>query len=108
MIHSDDINYNKLIQSSEWSRTRNAYIREHPTCERCGKLATAVHHISPLNRYINDLPMMYRMCFDENNLMSVCNDCHVILHKELGKYNGKATQEYNKAKVDKFFKDYLE
>jgi hypothetical protein len=29
---------------SQWRRTRNAYIREHPRCEQCGKPAREVHH----------------------------------------------------------------
>jgi len=107
MIYKD-INYNKLIQSSEWRRVRNSYLQAHPTCERCGRLATQVHHIQPLNRFIADLPKMYQMCFDEDNLMSVCDDCHIKLHQELGKFNGKANKEYRKEKLEAFRKNYFE
>ena len=104
-----DPNNVKLIKSSKWRKVRNEYLHEHPTCERCGKLATEVHHIKPLTRFKNDLPKMEQMAFDEDNLMAVCPSCHVKLHVELGKYkyNIEHSKNYHKEQVEDFFKNYF-
>lgn len=48
--------------------------RKHtPICERCNKrVCTQVHHIKPLSEGGAEL--------DWNNLMSVCDECHMALH----------------------------
>lgn len=38
------------IRSPEWSKVREAYIKEHPTCEVCGKTEQCqVHHKLPFH-----------------------------------------------------------
>ena len=64
-----------------WKRLRDKYIMQQPYCEQCLKygkqtLATQVHHIIPvINGGTND----------KNNLMSVCEKCHRLIHIELNK-----------------------
>lgn len=84
------------------------YIKSHPLCERCGKLATSVHHRIPLTQYRDDAYKMEEMAFDEDNLMAVCDECHLQLHIELGKYNNVDKQAANKERIDNFVKNYLE
>jgi 5-methylcytosine-specific restriction protein A len=110
MKYSTDTLYKQLIQSKEWQRVRNRYIREHPTCEICGKLAVCVHHRKPLNWYRNNPDRMRQLCFDEDNLQALCFDCHERVHRELGKNKNKKEHAaaYHKEKLDNFFKEYLE
>ena len=84
-----DTAYKRLIQSTRWQKLRNHYLQTHPICEECGKLATCVHHRQPLMKYRNDLAMMEKMCFNEDNLESVCDECHAKLHYQLGKFTHK-------------------
>jgi 5-methylcytosine-specific restriction protein A len=54
---------------SGWKRVRDAYIREHPWCERCGEEAQEVHHKdgrSPLEPGANAW----------SNLAALCRPCH--------------------------------
>lgn len=34
---------------SNWSKFRAVYLRQHPTCIKCEKQASTVHHIKPLD-----------------------------------------------------------
>lgn len=68
----------KAYNNTEWRKLRNTFIKEHPLCEEClrhGKVTAAhdVHHKkSPfINGEIN-----YSLLLDENNLESICQDCH--------------------------------
>ncbi len=107
MKYSKDTNYQKLLHSKKWKLLRNKYLREHPICEMCGKPATEVHHIVPLNRFRDDPIKMEQMAFDEENLMSVDHPCHEKLHIEMGK--NKRTKEsleaYHKERLDNFIKN---
>jgi 5-methylcytosine-specific restriction protein A len=52
-----------------WTRERNAYLAEHPSCERCGDEAHEVHHRdgrSPNEPGANEW----------RNLESLCRRCH--------------------------------
>lgn len=104
-----DTNYKKLIQSSRWGKVRNKYIKSHPTCECCGRLATEVHHRIPLMRYRNDPLRMEMLAFDEDNLISVCHDCHEKLHIELGKNKNKRehSKQLHEEQVKTFWDNYL-
>ena len=58
---------NKRGYGVAWVRVRNAFLRQYPTCAKCGDKATEAHHIQPLaeggdNSY--------------SNLMPLCKRCH--------------------------------
>jgi len=50
-----------------WRKVRSAHLAAHPWCADCGEPATEVHHILPLADGGNH---------DQENLMSLCHDCH--------------------------------
>lgn len=61
--------------STDWNKLRNAYITEHPLCERCEEQghvteATEVNHKIPFSGVDDPLRL------DPNNLESVCTPCH--------------------------------
>lgn len=71
-------------RNTAWRKERDLYLHEHPLCEEClkkGKVvpATDVHHIkSPFKKgQIN-----WNLLYDENNLMSLCKECHGNIHAE--------------------------
>jgi 5-methylcytosine-specific restriction enzyme A len=62
---------------SKWRKVRAKYLSRHPLCQRCEEqgrvvLADVVHHIKPLDEGGPRL--------DQLNLMSLCRDCHEIIH----------------------------
>ena len=65
-------------RSNLWSSTRNAFIKEHPLCEVCGRRGTLlkpneVHHVIPFWKdpsKENDL----------NNLMTGCRPHHLLVY----------------------------
>lgn len=64
-----------FYQSTQWRKTRNAYMDGHPWCEEClrngrHKLATSVDHIKPLKLCDKN----EQLSFD--NLQSLCPSCH--------------------------------
>lgn len=72
----------KAYQNTAWRKERDNFLREHPLCEKClekGKITPAqdIHHKkSPFkNGEIN-----WNLLYDENNLMSLCKECHGNIH----------------------------
>ncbi len=53
----------------QWGKFRKSYLRNHPVCAHCGRLATEVDHIIPFK---GDKARI----FDENNLQPLCHECH--------------------------------
>lgn len=110
MTFIKDTYYKKLIQSTRWTKLRNSYLQQHPVCENCHeRLSTEVHHIEPLMKFRNDLQVMENMCFNTDNLMSVCHKCHIDLHRELGKYHHRKQDVANltEERVNRFKENYF-
>lgn len=111
-MHRDE-NYKKLITSPRWARVRRAKVAMNPLCERClakgiTTVAEEVHHKEPVQNGPN-LYGMERLCYDMDNLESLCSDCHVEAHRELDSYSKHYKKKRAKAKtadfVSKFLKD---
>lgn len=92
----------KAYQNTTWRKMRDCYLREHPLCDEClkkGKItpATDIHHIkSPFrNGEIN-----YALLLDEDNLMSLCKECHGNIHAA---QQGHISQEEILKQLDELF-----
>ena len=75
--------YNTTI----WINLRSRWLREHPFCQRCEEagrttLATDVHHIKNFLSGADD-DEKWKLFTDEDNLMSLCDSCHHIEHKNI-------------------------
>ncbi|MFH1672933.1 MAG: HNH endonuclease [Pseudomonadota bacterium] len=57
--------------TATWAKVRTVKLSRDPLCERCGAAAVLVHHRdrNPRNNH-------------EENLESLCKDCHVKEHSE--------------------------
>ncbi|MGN0061249.1 MAG: HNH endonuclease signature motif containing protein [Alloprevotella sp.] len=83
------------MSCSKWRKLRAIVLSNHPICQECERrgiyrTATEVHHIKPIES-ANDTIQAEIMCYDPSNLLAVCRDCHIRLHKSLGK-NTKASK----------------
>lgn len=83
----------KCYHSKQYKQVRNEYIQEHPLCEEClkeGKITGThleIHHKTPILEAPNDNEMM-KLCCDKNNLITLCEYHHHLLHNETrGKSN---------------------
>ena len=63
-----------MSQQTRNSRIIKTYISKYPTCEFCGKDAEEVHHIIPVVKGGTD---------KEENLMSLCKNCHKTIHERI-------------------------
>lgn len=69
-----------------WSQFRRRYLREHPVCVMCGRLATEVDHIIPFK---GDKAKI----FDLDNLQPLCHECHSRkTAKENGGFGNRLTE----------------
>lgn len=64
-----------FYQSTQWRKTRNAYMDGHPWCEEClrnghHKLATSIDHVKPLKLCDKNEQLNF------DNLQSLCAKCH--------------------------------
>jgi 5-methylcytosine-specific restriction protein A len=56
---------------SRWRKARGLYLKQHPSCNRCGELSNVVDHIVP---HRGD----YNLFWDKNNWQPLCTRCHNI------------------------------
>lgn len=96
--------YQHLLNQKRWKELRLWKLQRNPLCERCIeegeaqgieggyiKAAIDVHHIVPVETGKTE-QQMEQLCYDPNNLRSLCVPCHVKTHKEMGK-NTKANHK---------------
>lgn len=73
-----EFGFSKIVASKKygkaWKRIRDRFISMNPTCAVCGKPATEVHHIVPLN--------IGGANHSKENLMAVCHECHAAIHEK--------------------------
>lgn len=80
----------KIYNRQKWKKLRDAYIAEHPLCERClekGKITAAeqVHHVRPFLSGMS-AQEIESLAYDHDNLMALCSQCHKEIHQEMGGY----------------------
>ena len=86
--------YMSLFNTKEWHELRARKIADcQGLCERCQRdgnitLAKTVHHINPVEGVPDEpaetlLERMKERCFDYNNLILLCPDCHHRTHEEM-------------------------
>lgn len=65
----------KLRGSQRWRNLRGMYLRRNPVCQDCAKVAAKeVHHIIGVAEHPE-------LCFETENLRSLCKVCHDKRHK---------------------------
>lgn len=106
-----DKDYIKLINTMRWQLLRRDILTEHPLCERCekeGRITPAkeVHHRRPVYSWLT-YPEKEKLMYDPSNLCALCHECHVTVHKELGKNSRKAMRRLNDERRDTFVKKYF-
>lgn len=103
VVHGD---VDAFYKTTEWQRLREKILaRDHYECQRCnghndlGKAikrirltkANTVHHIQE----VRDRP---DLMLDENNLISLCHNCHDIVHERTTKIFNKPKPRLTKEK----------
>lgn len=81
----------KIYQSARWKKLRLSKLMFNPLCQKClekGKttLATQVHHLDSFLNY--EGVKRLEKAYDFNNLQSLCETCHGLIHKENGRTHG--------------------
>ena len=76
----------KYYNTKQWNNLRNRYIKEHPFCEMCleegkVKLAEQVHHKTEFLSGLTE-EERWQLLTDEDNLQSLCSECHHKIHNE--------------------------
>lgn len=64
--------YHDFLQSKEWKAVRDMYLRDHKTCNMCGRPAEEVHHF-----IYEEGPLGY---LNTENLTALCRSCHREVH----------------------------
>jgi 5-methylcytosine-specific restriction protein A len=66
-----------------WRRLRLMMLREHPLCTRCGRAASLIDHVMPIEDGGARL--------DPANLQALCRDCHARkTHEDMQRRKAKA------------------
>ena len=104
--------YRKLINTRKWQKLRlQALSKTNYLCAVCLRNdittpATEVHHIAPVETGTNLLHMK-QLCYDPNNLLPVCKECHKKEHIKLRSYTKSETQKRNKERANDFASRFL-
>ena len=108
---SRDPRYQRLLNSKRWQMVKAiVWKRANGCCEMCmkegivtGSLTKQLdcHHIVPVEsgRTVQE---MERLCYDVNNIMLVCQDCHIKIHTEAKSHTKEKVKE-NKARARQSF-----
>jgi 5-methylcytosine-specific restriction protein A len=78
-------NHKYIYNTKRWREVRKRYLMNNPLCKLClekgiFKKVDEVHHIKPLST-ASDVNEKIRLGFDLNNLMGLCRECHIDIHK---------------------------
>ena len=63
-----------------WKRIRDRYVSQHPLCEQC------LEHgiLRPVEEVHHKIPLVEGGTHEENNLISLCKECHARIHAKRG------------------------
>ena len=111
--------YMSLFNTKDWHELRSRKIAEcQGLCERCRREgieagvpggyitpAKTVHHIQPVEGVPDEpavtlLERMKARCFDYNNLILLCPDCHHRTHEEMKSHWRQASRTMPKDRTD--------
>ncbi len=107
-----DKQYNRMIHNSRWLKLKRAKITANPECERCAEEgrpavpATEIHHIKPVEDGLTPSERE-RLMYDFHNLRSLCHDCHIKTHVELGRSGKAHAKRKTKEQLESFRKKFL-
>ena len=106
-----DKDYIRLIHTGRWLSLRKEVLTAHPLCAECAKAgrveaATEVHHVRPVEEAIGYADKVRRM-YDPHNLQTLCHDCHVRIHTELGRCGREATKRRNERQAAQVIKNFF-
>lgn len=78
----------KIYQTTKWKDLRIAKLIQQPLCEICLEKemitpAIDVHHIDSFTKY--EGIMKLQKAYDFSNLMSLCKQCHQLIHNKNNK-----------------------
>ena len=96
MTHHSKL-YQRLMNSREWRETRTSKLQRNPLCEEHNKVgkyvaASVVHHIIEVESGRTEQECRL-LCFDPNNLESLCRECHAEIHRARGYHTMAAHQQ---------------
>lgn len=107
-----DKDYIRMIHTARWRDLRRQKLSDRPLCERCeseGRLtfATEVHHATPVETGLTPRDKE-RLMFAYSNLRSLCHDCHVKAHIEMGKSGKKQNEGAARQRLEQFRQRFLD
>ena len=96
-----------MLHTQRWQDLRRQTLAAHPQCELCAserryRLATEVHHKVPVLS-VADPARRHALMFDPGNLMALCHECHVAVHRSMG----KQTKEESARRASNKLKDIM-
>lgn len=101
-----------MVQSKRWGKLRREVLAAHPLCQLCEErgfvtIATEVHHKTPVEDGLGE-DEMRRLCFDYHNLMALCHQCHVEVHKGMGRGGAERTRRATERQLEQFKEKFKE
>ena len=111
---SRDPRYQKLLNSKQWQEVKAiVWKRANGLCEMCmkegiitgsGTTQLDCHHIRPVEgaHTVEGPDGMRARCYEPNNIMLVCQDCHIKIHTEAKSHTKENVQANKQRKRDMF------
>lgn len=81
-----------FYHTTEWKKKRKKILkRDHNSCQRCRqngryRKAETVHH----KKHLKDVP---ELALTDDNLISLCKDCHEAMHQKKKRKSGYQNEE---------------
>lgn len=96
--------YYRLLHSKRWQILRREKLMQNLYCEVCGRPATEVHHIVPVESM--PLRQMEMLMFDMQNLQSICRKCHLKVHRDMHSKSKATNLERRRKELEDFCEEH--
>lgn len=88
----------RIYNDRRWKAAANAHLIDHPLCEECLKRgintpAEDVHHIVSFMTTDDPFERERLAFYDPDNLMSLCKQCHQLIHSRARRHIKKAQED---------------
>ncbi len=107
---AQDNDYKTMLHTSRWQKLRCLKLSRNPYCEACAeerryRVATEVHHRVPVMS-VPDAASRIGLMYDIGNLVSLCHECHVSVHRMMGKQTKAENRRRTEDRLSVFSQKY--
>lgn len=98
--------YVRIMNSAKWKEARAIKVSRNPLCEDCFEKGIytpvqCIHHLVEIESAKTDIEA-WNLATQQNNLRSLCFNCHHKVHAEKRSHSKEAHKQRNSERLERF------